>query len=594
MLDRLDEIEALECLLVNFTYTRSVRGVQTFLPPLGLIAIATTLDAAGISVGVIDTNGPQLTRLLRFIERTGVRVVGFYCNFDNRFRIGHFVRLCREHVDGLTCLVGGPQATANPAQTLQQTGCDYLFMGEADQQILPLVRSLLDGQSDHEGLAGLCYERDGSMVHNGGKVLIDDLDVLPSLNFDLLILGEGDGSGQNLMTGRGCPYSCTFCFESLSGNRYRKRSVPRVIEDIQQLLDRGQLKYLGICDDTFVADRERVYAFCDEVRRLREAHDFIWFCEGRANTFSQHPDMLRRMVEAGLARTQIGAETGNDDILRLYKKQITLGQIRDVVNQAEEYGLLSLFMNFMIGGPFETPETIQNTVDFACELIETAPGRVDISGNFLIPYPETEIGRNPSQFGLELLDPEVYACYNEEYPVVKTVDMSKEAIFNAYQSFDLTVRKTMLGQLTRIPFPLMKQHFEFTRYGLLTAWYEVFGNIPHIYNYFTLYLDQEMERLSGCRDVRDSLELVPLRTDFVRRLKGGVITLGLGDRVIRLNRMGTMLYELAAGKLNIGTIATVVQERLGGSTPPEAVLLDQIVDFYGSLERGYHVIFSRL
>ncbi len=260
--------------------------------------------------------------------------------------------------------------------------------------------------------------------------------------------------------------------------------------------------------------------------------------------------------------------------------------------QAVEHDLLSLFMNFIIGGPAETAETVQQSIDFACELINLAPGRVDISCNFLIPYPQTEIGRHPEKFGLRLLDPDVFVCFNEEYPVVETEAMDREAVFHAYQQFDGAIHRTMLQQLTRIPFPLLKRHFEATRHSLLTAWCELFHDIPHVSNYFTLYLAQQMTRLSDLTNCREALDLIPLRTQQVYSLKEGCIKLPMGDRPILLNRWGTMLYELAAGKLNVRAIAREASKRMGGATPPEDVFIDHILDFYRSLEQVYHVIFS--
>ncbi|MEW5784633.1 MAG: radical SAM protein [Bacillota bacterium] len=591
MVNRLEETAEVNCLLLNFSYMRGGRRTPAFLPQMGLISMATVLDEAGISTGVIDTLYPKSSQLIDFIEKTGVKVVGFYCNFDNRFRIGHFIRLCRSRLNDVVYLVGGPQATACPEETLRATGCDFLFMGEGEPQIVPLVRSILEGRKDHYKSPGVCYLKDDRLIKTGDPVLINDLDTIPFLNHRLVLYSEAQSTCQNIITGRGCPYNCTFCFESLSGKSYRVRSIPHVISEIEGLLKQGS-NYLGIVDDTFVAFPKRVYDFCDALKPLRKEYDFFWFCEGRADIFSRHPDLLPHMVQAGLARAQIGAETGNNHILELYKKQITVDQVRNTVRQAVEHDLLSLFMNFIVGGPAETPETIQKSIDFACELITLAPGRVDISCNFLIPYPQTEIGRHPEKFGLRILDPEVFSCFNEEYPVVETEAMDREAIFQAYRRFDLALYQTMLRQLTSIPFPLLRRHFEATRYSLLTSWCELFQDIPYVSNYFTLYLSQPMTRLADLANCREALDLIPLRTQQVYSLEKGCIKLPLGDRTSLLNRWGTVLYELAAGKLNIREIAREAGKRFGGCTPPEDVFIDHIFDFYRSLEQAYHIIFS--
>lgn len=595
MIDRLDVINKLDCLLINFSYTHGSKHMPAFVPPLGLVSIATVLDGAGVRVGIIDTVYPQLERIIDFIKRTEVKVVGFNCNFENRFRIGHFVQLCRSEVKGLVFLAGGPQSSASPEKTLRQTGCDILFMGEAEEHIVPLVRSILEGRIDHLDLEGVCYFAGERFIQNGGAVIIRDLESLPPLRHDLVVFSESYPHFQYIVTGRGCPYSCAFCFESLGGDSYRVQSIKKVTGEIEALLETRKLHYLGIVDDTFVAYPKRVHEFCEALEGLRAKHDFVWFCEGRANIFSKHKDLLPRMVDAGLIRVQIGAESGNDHILNLYNKQITTDQIRDVVKQAVDCDLLSLFMNFIIGGAAETPDTIEQTIKFACELIEAGPGRVDISCNFLTPYPQTQVCQHPEKFGIKLLDSEVVTGFNDEYPVVETESMDKEAIFEAHKRFREAIVTCMIQELRNVPFELLKRHCQATRYEVRTGWYEILSEVPHISNYFNLYLNQSVERLAELTDTAKALDLMPLRTvTRIPSLKDGYIELNLGDRPILLNRLGTILFELASGKMNIRSIAGEAKRRLGESTPPEDVFFEHVIDFYRSLEDGYHIICSQI
>src|SRR5690606_18858186 len=108
-------------------------------------------------------------------------------------------------------------------------------------------------------------------------------------------------------------------------------------------------------------------------------HDFKWFCEGRVDIISKHPEIAQAMQEAGLIRLQIGVESGNQRILDAYRKGITLEQITECVDICYEADILSVIGNVIIGGAFEDNETIQNTIEFVCKLMARAPGCYDFN-----------------------------------------------------------------------------------------------------------------------------------------------------------------------------------------------------------------------
>src|SRR5690606_23161367 len=131
--------------------------------------------------------------------------------------------------------------------------------------------------------------------------------------------------------------------------------------------------------------------------------DFIFFCEGRAEVITRHPDMVDMMVEAGMARLQIGIETGNQKMMDEYDKHLQVEQVWQTVEHCNKVGGLTVAGNFILGGPRETEETFQETMEFVTGLLKAAPGVFECVNSFLCPLPGTPLAYNPEAFGLKVL-----------------------------------------------------------------------------------------------------------------------------------------------------------------------------------------------
>lgn len=121
-----------------------------------------------------------------------------------------------------------------------------------------------------------------------------------------------------------------------------------------------------------------------------------------------------------MARIQIGIESGSQAVLDSYRKGTTVEQIENAVKILAEAGIPSIYGNFIIGGAFETQETIKSSIDLAKRLIQIAPGRLEIAASILGLYPGTAIARNPQQFGLQIVDPDMLSCISLQHPVAVT------------------------------------------------------------------------------------------------------------------------------------------------------------------------------
>jgi radical SAM superfamily enzyme YgiQ (UPF0313 family) len=166
------------------------------------------------------------------------------------------------------------------------------------------------------------------------------------------------------------------------GKRFRARSAKNVVDEMEECVRLGIREFL-VYDDTFTIDRKRVQDVCAEIKA--RGLDIGWDIRARVNTVDAQ--LLRVLKAAGCERIHYGVESGNEDILKVLRKGITLNQVEDAFRMTKEAGIETLAY-FIIGSPRETRSTIEDTIRFAIRL---DPGFVHFS--IMTPFPATELYR---------------------------------------------------------------------------------------------------------------------------------------------------------------------------------------------------------
>ena len=169
-----------------------------------------------------------------------------------------------------------------------------------------------------------------------------------------------------LISGRGCPYKCSFCVlpQTMMGQRYRFRSPTNVVDEIEYDLKLFPfLKGIMFEDDTLTADRNRCREICLEI--LHRGLDIWWGCNTRADVLDQ--DLLTLMHRAGCDLFVVGYESGSQQILNKIRKGLKLEVAREFTRLAKKAGIY-IHGCFIFGLPGETTETIMETLRFMKEL----------------------------------------------------------------------------------------------------------------------------------------------------------------------------------------------------------------------------------
>lgn len=285
-------------------------------------------------------------------------------------------------------VVGGTHPTLDPEGTLAEKDFDYLIRGEGEFSFLELV----DGRKEEE-IEGLSFRRNNKLIHNKDRPFIPNLDTLPFPNRDSFLNDTECLDFGFIMTGRGCPFSCSYCVSPQFWHRkVRFRSVSNVIEEVRYLRENHGTSLIRFVDDTFTLNQDRAKEIC---RQLIDRHvDVAWVCDTRADCLDQ--ELVALMKRAGCIRIKLGVESGCDRILRSMRKGVTRETIRRAVGLIKEQEL-PLTVYLMTGFPGETNEDLRQTIDFAKEMAADY-----YSLSILTPYYGTEVWNYLEKSGRKL------------------------------------------------------------------------------------------------------------------------------------------------------------------------------------------------
>lgn len=269
-----------------------------------------------------------------------------------------------------TIILGGPHATLFREKVLEACPeIDILVCGEADNTIYNLVKAI----DNKEKLAvnGLIYRKGKKIIKNKPNDYIENLDEYPFPDRDVLNINSYHAP-LSILTSRGCPYGCEFCFKPVTGFKWRGRSAENVVKEIEYLLKKypaiaaGPHKAISIVDDNFNYDIKRAKKICDMITE-KELDIEIRAVNG-FHVKSVDLELFEKAKKAGFKEIWFGVESGNDEILKNLRKGITKDDVRRAVKLAKEAGIETIGAHFIIGLSGETYETAMETVRFAEEL----------------------------------------------------------------------------------------------------------------------------------------------------------------------------------------------------------------------------------
>ncbi len=248
-----------------------------------------------------------------------------------------------------------------------------------------------------ENILGLTWRRaDGTIVQNAPRPFIDDLDSIPFparhlVRNELYIRPDTHEPQTTIVTNRGCPHSCIYCLAPVvSGKKNRYRSVGNVLAELEECVERFGIRNFLFRSDLFTQNKKWVIELCQAI--IERGLNIEWASNSRVDTIDA--ELLGWMKRAGCWIIAYGVESGNQEMLDRMKKKATVEQARRAIQLTREAGIRSS-VYFLMGLPWDRPETLEDNVRFAQEIL---PDFVEIF--YTYPFPGTELYRLAVEQGL--------------------------------------------------------------------------------------------------------------------------------------------------------------------------------------------------
>lgn len=355
--------------------------------PVGLGILAACLEKAGHAVTVLDASALQMSveELRSFLRKQPFDYAGITATTFTVTGALKIAGICKEMRPAAKVVMGGVHPTIYPDEMLASPHVDYVIRGEGEEAIVELISKGPDATQN------VSYRAGGTPVHNPMRPLIDDLDALPMPAYHLFPMekyfpaagGYRRLPAVNMITSRGCPGNCTFCYKEMFGRKTRMRSAASLVAEIRHLVSAYGIKEITFYDDTFTVSKPRVKEFCDLL--LKEKIDLTWSCMSRID--SVDGETLRAMRAAGCHQICYGIESADDTVLQNIKKPLSLTKATEIARITKKAGI-TLRMSFMLGNPGETKETMAKTLAYA---VRVGPNIAQF--NITTPYPGSDMFR---------------------------------------------------------------------------------------------------------------------------------------------------------------------------------------------------------
>jgi len=349
----------------------NLEDIGSYLPPYGLCCLGAVLEKGGHEVMIIDSvrNPLSLLTLAEKVKEFQPDLIGLSVYSIGANQAIETAKAIKSEF-GIPIVAGGPHVMVFPEDLTQCEAFDYLVTGEGEHTLLELADTL-DRGGDLAAVKGIFFRKDGEVVKNEPRPLIENLDELPFPAFHLIEGIESYAPHQmvyrrkpviTLITSRGCPFDCIFC-NSVWTNRWRSNSAEYVVDLVQHVIKNFHAREVSFHEDTFALNKRRVLEIC---RLMKERNIGIsWTATVNLTTLDR--EVIKAMKDAGCWLVSCGIESGNDEVLKFIRKPVDKETVRRVLGWLDDEGI-RIRGYFMIGHLIETKETIQETIDFAKSL----------------------------------------------------------------------------------------------------------------------------------------------------------------------------------------------------------------------------------
>ncbi len=354
-----------------------------------------------------EVNRANTDALLELLKTQSIGLIGISFVTDDYRSAVFLTRGIKERLD-IPIIWGGAHANVKPEECLQHA--DMICLGEGEEALLDLVKSYSCGEPDLS-TKNLWFRTNNGVIRNELRPLEENLDKHPFPDFDLttqFVMSERGlepfeerhlRSEYSIMTSRGCPYNCYYCYNSYrrkqfegKGRYLRKRSVESIINELTMARTIFKsLRQINFWDDSMIARST------EEIQRFgnlyAEKIRLPFFALVEPMAFDRRK--IELLKEAGLRKLQVGIQSGSERVNKeIYNRPVSNKKAMEIAQDLNRMGIDAVY-DVIFNNPYETTEDVAKTA----RLLLQFPKPFFVQGYNLIFYPRTAITDRALQDG---------------------------------------------------------------------------------------------------------------------------------------------------------------------------------------------------
>lgn len=335
---------------------------------------------ASVEAMIMDFRPDAVGLSIRNIDNNDMRDTVYYLS-DLRLLVNTIRKLT-----GAPIILGGAALGVMPEEILRLANLSCAVLGDGEA-VFPQLLERIGDQESMGDLAGVVYREAGAFHANPcpGSVGTDEGDACDFGRWIDVSAYRSQLATAPVQTKIGCQFQCVYCtYRKIEGSAYRLFDPARIGRTIRRLSQAG-LCDIEFVDSVFNAPVEHALAICEELARAPHG--------ARLHSLELNPRffdgrLVSAMEQAGFTSMGLTVESASDRVLQGLGKAFTAEHVHSAAEVVRRRRLPCLWI-FLLGGPGETEETVQETIRFA----ETAVGRRDsVFFNIGVRiYPGTEL-----------------------------------------------------------------------------------------------------------------------------------------------------------------------------------------------------------
>ena len=421
----------------------------------GIAYLSGYLKQHGYKTDLVDfTWTNNINSCIKKIRQSKPDIIGFTSttmDFDFCVKVANEIK---NNFD-IPIVFGGVHPTTAPEETINKKSIDIVCIGEGELALTELLDRMEKGEAV-ELIRNFWFKKEGQIIRNPMRPLIENLDVLSCDRelFDYKKYLKARGYIIDIYSGRGCPYKCAYCINHAlqklydgKGRYVRLRSIKNLIQEIQELQKKYNVKAIAFPDDTFTYNKRWLKEFCTEYAKNIK---LPFSCNGRVENIDS--ELCKTLKDAGCNSIMFGVESGSEKIRReILRRPISDGMIISAFKNTKNAGIRTFSYN-MVGIPCETAEDIKKTIELNKKI---EPDEVQCT--IFYPFPGTDLlylceengwitKRRTKDYSLESIMKYEHITPNE---IKKQRDFFAFNVFKAYNK-SKAVRSLLIGKYYNI------------------------------------------------------------------------------------------------------------------------------------------------